>query len=386
MRGEKRLGHWQARSLSHKGRHVRFSLFRRQEDYIPSEQRVLVFYEMLWVARNPTTHRALRMKEFWWKLRSIIWYTLHVQCQLGGTSSINWTLEISVCDSRAFQSVWRCEEDWIGTFSRKELPLKGGGRPSENPFWYFFVPFHNFLPVWCEDLLVGAFPLASFFVGNALPKMQRLWPERSEVLWTELLLPCERWTYPRLVWWFEVLFVNAGVSGNRAVPHIICSEWWEWRTRNSSYGAILAENCEHLQVSLVEMILKHSQLDGLKQPYLFGMFRCTTADSFEQTSSLCWIHGQSNHWLRCEKKSKDWLRWCERKWSNTLLWHVARVSVVFSLLRHKFRSGNFSMLCMALTGVLWDSCLVFFDNSCLSAGLLKPHIAKDEERECVDTR
>lgn len=270
-----------------------------------------------------------------------------------------------------------------GVVSRKELPLKGGGRPSENPFWYFFVPFHNFLPVWCEDLLVGAFPLASFFVGNALPKMQRLRPERSEVLWTELLLPCERWTYPRLVWWFEVLFVNAGVSGNRAVPHIICSEWWEWRTRNSSYGAILAENCEHLQVSLVEMILKHSQLDGLKQPYLFGMFRCTTADSFEQTSSLCWIHGQSNHWLRCEKKSKDWLRWCERKWSNTLLWHVARVSVVFSLLRHKFRSGNFSMLCMALTGVLWDSCLVFFDNSCLSAWIAQAsHCKRWGKRVC----
>ena len=38
----------------------------------------------------------------------------------GGTSSINWTLEISVCDTRAFQSMWRCEEDWIGTW-RQEL-------------------------------------------------------------------------------------------------------------------------------------------------------------------------------------------------------------------------------------------------------------------------
>ena len=86
------------------------------------------------------------------------------------------------------------------------------------------------------------------------------------------------------------------------VGGLVCKCWSFWksccssyhmfrmvrrRTRNSSYGAILAEFCEHLQVSLVEMILKHSQLDGLKQPYLFGMFRCTTADSFEQTSSQC---------------------------------------------------------------------------------------------------
>ena len=168
MRGEKRLGHWQARSLSHKGRHVRFSLFRRQEeDYIPSEQRVLVFYEMLWVARNPTTHRALRMKEFWWKLRSIIWYTLHVQCQLGGTSSINWTLEISVCDSRAFQSVWRCEEDWIGTWRQelwvvKNCHWRGAGDHQRIHFGTFLFPSTTFYRFDVKIFLLGRFPSHRF--------------------------------------------------------------------------------------------------------------------------------------------------------------------------------------------------------------------------------
>lgn len=254
MRGEKRLRYWQARSLSQKGMHVRFSLFRREEeDYIPLGERVLVFYEVLWVARNPTTHRVLRMKEFWWKLRSIIWYTLHVQCQLGG----NFFHQLDTRDfSLRHQGFSKHVALWggldrhmkAGVVSRQELPLKGGGRPSENPFKYFLFPSTTF----CRfdvKILLGCLPLASLFVGNALPKMQPLWPERSEVLWTELLLPCERWTYPRLVWWFEVLCVNAGLSGNRAVPHIMCSEgqglhlmvqswqktvkmfcflWWRW--------------------------------------------------------------------------------------------------------------------------------------------------------------
>ncbi len=62
----------------------------------------------------------------------------------GGTSSINWTLEISVCDTRAFQNVWL--KLWggldrhvkAGVVSCQELPLKGGDHQSIHFLVRFF--------------------------------------------------------------------------------------------------------------------------------------------------------------------------------------------------------------------------------------------------------
>ncbi len=63
-----------------------------------------------------------------------------------------------------------------------------------------------------------------------------------------------------------------------------------------------------------------------------------------RTNKQCCASSMVKAIIDCDVKNcKDWLRWCEWKWSNKLLWHVARVSAVFSLLRHKFRFLNFEM-------------------------------------------